>query len=158
MLVLLASLQAVSAPPPPRELTWDLAINEKVVGSQTLTVTTEQTRFGELRTLQVSTTVDANVLGIPFQYRHKVTANADTGPASFISVVERGGDVSQVQGRRTTTGWVVTVSERGRTTTQEPALDTIDLSTADLLDPDSRVPITRFERARVLSAETGQIL
>ena len=87
LLVLLASL--VHAQEAPKELAWDLTLNGKSVGQRTLKVRSEQLGDVELRTLQAETRVDASMLGMSFAYRQKLTANADIGPASFISVIEQ---------------------------------------------------------------------
>ena len=157
MLLLLASL-AQAGTADPVSLTWDLSINNKAVGTRTLTMRTDESQLGELRTLQAYTEVDASVFGISFAYKQRLTANADIGPASFISVIDQGGTISQVQGRKAALGWIMTVATAGRSRTYDIATGDVDLSTADLLDPQSRVPLSRFERARVLSAETGEVL
>lgn len=163
MLLLLATLAAPPAhaadtPAAPDSLTWELTLNGRRVGERDLTVSTESLGDVELRTLQSNTTVDASVLGVDLSYRQKLTANADIGPASFISVVEQGGSVAEIQGRKSWSGWSLTVTERGRSRTDELPTSAIDLSTADLLDPESRVPLSRFTRARLLFTETGDVL
>ena len=37
-------------------------------------------------------------------------------------------------------------------------LSRIDLSSADLMDPYSRLPLSYYDQARILSAETGEVL
>lgn len=143
----------------PQTLAWDLKLNGKSVGERTLTVDIEETDFGELRTLKADTRIDAKVIGIPVVYRQRLTANADRGPASFVSLVDRGGEVSEIQGRLTATGWRMEINDEGRIRTYDVAVSKVDLSTADLLDPFTRVPIARFtDEVSVLSAETGDVL
>ncbi|MFT7520145.1 MAG: hypothetical protein ACI9MC_002289, partial [Kiritimatiellia bacterium] len=157
MLVLLSTLAALAAPAP-TNLTWDLTLGSQNVGTRSLAIRTEQTRDGTLRILQADTAIKANFAGMQFSWRQKLTANADLGPSSFIGVTNTSGQVSEIQGRRGAGGWIVSASTGGHETWQEYDSDAIDLSSADLLDPDSTVPIARFETARILSAETGQIL
>lgn len=151
-------LSASLAHAAPDTLSWQLEVNGKAVGERTLTVATEQTPYGELRTLRAETRVDATVLGIPFAYRQNMAANADRGPASFISVIERQGGLSEVQGRLGASGWRLTVTEGGRARSFEIPANDVDLSTADLMDPHSRVGLRRFTDVRVLSAETGDVV
>lgn len=158
MLLLLSSLLFGFAADAPTKITWDLSLNGKKIGERSLTMRTEDVAGTELRTLQANTKVDGRVFGIEFAYREKMTANADIGPASFINVVEQGGRLSEVQGRRTAGRWLVTVKDAVRTRVDNLALDDVDLSTADLLDPHSRVPLSRFQTARILSVETGEVL
>lgn len=155
MVLLLTTLLAQAAPD---TLTWDLTINDRKVGERTLVVTEEDIAGSALRTLQATTKVDAKVLGIDLAYEQKLTANADIGPASFVSQVERGADITEVQGRRAAFGWVLTLTGEGRTRTWELGSDEVDLSTADLMDPDSRVPLSRFTAVKVLTAESGNVI
>ncbi|MFK7926829.1 MAG: DUF6134 family protein [Myxococcota bacterium] len=155
-LVLISLLTAGAAEP--TQITWELGLNGKKIGERELVVRVEEIQGLEFRTLQAKTKVDGRIFGIDFAYQEKLTANADIGPASFINVVEQGGRLSEVQGRRTGAGWVVTVKDPKRTRIDEMKVDDVDLSTADLLDPHSRVPLSRFETARILSAETGEVL
>lgn len=142
---------------PPDRLTWSLTLNGRPVGERSLTLSREALGEVELRTLQAVTKVDASVLGVSLAYQQKLTANADIGPASFISVVDQGGAVAEIQGRKTWAGWTLTVTERGRSQTDELAANAVDLSTADLLDPESRVPLSRFTEAKLLFTETGDV-
>ena len=155
MLLLLASLVASATPD---TLTWDMSFAGQSVGSRTVTVRTENTRIGELRIIQADTHIKAGFVGMQFEWRQRLTANADVGPSSFISVTKNGGEISEIQGRRAATGWIVSTNREGHEKWDEFDADAIDLSTADLMDPGTTVPLARFEKARVLSTETGQIL
>ncbi|TVQ89231.1 MAG: hypothetical protein EA397_15770 [Deltaproteobacteria bacterium] len=160
-LVLLLSLLLgpTSALAGPQTLSWELKLNGKPVGERTLTVSIEETDHGELRTLSADTQIDAKVIGVSFTYRQRLTANADRGPASFVSIVDQGGEVSEIQGRLTGAGWRMSIDSGGRTRGYDLAVNKVDLSTADLLDPHSRVPLARFpDEVSVLSAETGEVL
>lgn len=159
MFLLLLSLlpNPATAAEAPADLAWELTINGKRVGERTLSVRTEALGDVELRTLQSETTVDATLLGLTLNYRQKLTANADIGPASFISVVDQGGTISEVQGRRSYGGWFLNVTSEGRSRAKDLGLSDVDLSSADLLDPQSRVPLSRFDKAKILFAETGDV-
>jgi hypothetical protein len=138
-------------------LDWQIEVNGRAVGERSLRMDVEQTEHGELRTLRSSTRIDAKVVGIPFSVRQTLTANADFGPASFISVVEQRGSTSELQGRLTGLGWRLAYTEQGRTRTFDVPAAEVDLSTVDLIDPRSRVPLSRYTDVRVLSAETGEV-
>ena len=60
-MLLLLSLFAQAGEP--TTLTWDLSLNGSKVGERTLSVTSDETSLGELRTLQSETSVQASVLG-----------------------------------------------------------------------------------------------
>lgn len=158
-MILSSLLLSIAAAAGPQTLTWDLELNGKTVGQRSLTVATEQTVAGELRTLRAETRVDAKALGLSFAFRQNLTANVDRGPASFVSLIERDGETTEIQGRLAGTGWRLSVTGQGRSRSYEiPAAD-VDLSTADLLDPWSTVGLHRAgDRVGVLSTETGQVL
>lgn len=156
MLLLLACLAGASDQP--EQLTWQLTLNERAVGERTVSISKDSFGGVELRTVRSDTQVDASVLGIDLSMRQRMTANADIGPASFISVVEQGGVTAEVQGRKGFAGWVVSVASGGKSQSETLPGSAIDLSTADLIDPGTRVPLSRFSDAKLLIAETGVVV
>jgi hypothetical protein len=142
-----------------RELTWAVTLDGKPVGQRSMTVKFLETKDGEKRrVIEAWTEIDATVLGLDYKLRERLTAHCGREPAAFHAVTDLSGNASEVQARRPSTAWIVTVNLAGREFTKEYAAASIDLSTADLLDPDSRVPISAFDTAKVLTAETGDIL
>jgi hypothetical protein len=157
-LLIAALVASAPASAAPDTLTWQLEVGGKPAGQRKLTVSTEQTPFGELRTLRAETQLDARALGSTVHFRQNLTANADRGPASFISVIERQGALYEIQGRLAGAGWRLSVTGEGRTRSWEIPNTEVDLSTADLMDPHSRVGLNRFSEVRLLSAETGDVV
>lgn len=93
------------------------------------------------------------------RWRQRLTAHASARePASFTSVVDQNGTALEIQGRWTPETWYVTTTTNGRSRTTEMPLSRIDLSTADLLDPMSRYPLSHYEEAAILSSEAGEVL
>ncbi|MCB9694659.1 MAG: hypothetical protein H6736_22845 [Alphaproteobacteria bacterium] len=155
MLTLLTSL-AFAAPP---ELTWALSLDGRPVGTRTVTVKVVPGENGTRRIMESYTSVAGAVGPVKVTFKQRMTAHAEGGdPASFHSVVEQGGQASEIQGRFTPGGWTVSTNINGRVRTAEFAPAQIDLSTADLLDPESRVGLSRAGGVSLLSAETGEVL
>jgi len=141
------------------DLSWDLQVGGNSVGHRDVTVKYVQGDQGMRRIIESWTEIDGAVGPIRLVYRQRMTAHA-TGrePASFHSVLEQNGQGQEVQARWTPSGWWVTTHSGGRHRTLEVPLNRIDISTADLMDPDSQVPLGRFQEVRILSAETGEVL
>ena len=155
LVLMLGALAAEPADPTP--LTWDLRVGGNVVGERTATVKVLP-GDAQRRVIESTTGLEAAALGVRYGFEQRMTVHAGGGPASFHSVLRDNGQPREIQARYTAWGWVVTIAERGRDKTWEMPADEIDLSTADLLDPQSAVPLRRFEdEVRVLSAETGDV-
>lgn len=158
MLLLLALLQSASAADLTQELSWDLTVEGKKVGERTLTVKYLPADEGMRRVLESTTHLDAQPIGLGYTFEQRLTAHAGEGPASFHSVVKDNGRAREIQGRTGINGWTVSVVERGRTRTWDLPFAQVDLSTADLLDPQTRVPLAQLETADMLSIETGDVM
>lgn len=157
-LALLAVLVTGAVAAEPTQLEWAVTLDGKPVGKRTLTIKSMEGPSGDTRrVLESFTDIDATVLGLQYRFRERFTANVVTDPAAFYSVVELNDMGLEVQARRAATTWKVTVNSDGREYTRDVAASAIDLSTVDLLDPESRVPISRFDAPKILSAETGDI-
>jgi hypothetical protein len=158
MLTLLFLLSSADAAGIEQQLAWDVTLDGKPIGQRTLTVKYINLEGGQLkRIIECWTEIDATIIGFEYLFRERLTAHVGGEAASFHAVVEDAGSAREVQARRNDMTWTVTVAEHGREYTREIPSTSIDLSTADLLDPDSRVFLTRYTTAKVLSAETGDI-
>jgi hypothetical protein len=140
-------------------LVWDVTSQGKALGTRTVTVRYLEGEGGTNRVLEGFTDLDGQVGPMKVRWRQRMTANIDARePASFQSVIETNGTALEVQGRWTPSTWIVTTVANGKSRTVEMPLTRVDVSTADLLDPDSRLPISLLDPARILSAETGEVL
>ena len=105
------------------------------------------------------TDVNGQVGPIRARYRQRMTAHIAPGePASFHSVVEENGRLMEIQGRWTPSVWMVTTTADRKSRSTDLPLNRVDLSTADLMDPYTRVGLDGRKEARILSAETGDVL
>jgi hypothetical protein len=156
MLFLLAAL--ASASDLQHSMVWDLSVQGKPVGTRRLTVKYVSEGVATRRILESFTDVDGQVGPIRARYRQRLTAHiAPDEPASFHSVVEENGRLMEIQGRWTPSAWIVTTTADRRSRSVEHPLNRVDLSTADMMDPYTRVGFERLAEARVLSAETGDV-
>src|SRR5687768_15252506 len=160
-MVTLLLAQAALGAPLEQKLVWDLSVKGAPVGKRNLTIRyLESDSGGTMRMLESYTEINGSLGPMKVRWVQRMTASIDPRePASFTSVVDQNGTVLQVQGRWTPANWVVitsTAAGRPRETTMP--LSRIDLSTADLMDPYSRLPLSYFDQARILSAETGEVL
>lgn len=156
--ILLALVTSTWAAPLQQELTWDLTLEGQPLGQRTTTVKYLPVDGGMKRVLESYTELEGKLGPVPMAYQERITAHAGAEPASFFAVQETNDKPREVQAQRVAMGWKVSISEDGRTRTYDIAASRIDLSTADLFDPASRVPLSRFDEVKVLSAETGTIL
>jgi hypothetical protein len=149
----------VFAAPVEPELTWTLSVNGRAVGTRTVKVRIVPGDHGTRRIMESYTQASGTFGPVALDYKQRMTAHAEGGePASFHSVVELDGQASEIQGRFSPAGWTVTTNVGGRLRTSDFSPGRIDLSTADLLDPESRIGLSRAGSIRLLSAETGEVL
>ncbi len=141
-----------------QELTWDVLYEGQKVGERTATIKYVPDQDGTRRIIESTTTIDATAKGIPYTFEQRLTAHAGNTPASFHSVVKDNGAPREIQGRYTPVGWTVSVVERGRTRSWDLAATKVNLSSADLLDPETRVPLTALQSAQLMSVETGEVI
>lgn len=138
-------------------LVWDLSVKGQPVGTRQLTVRTIGEDQG--RILESFTDLSGQVGPMRVRWRQRLTAHVDgREPASFTSVVDQNGTALEIQGRWTPETWYVTTTTNGRSRTTEMPLARIDLSTADLLDPLTRYPLSHYGEAAILSSESGEVL
>ncbi|MEZ4321508.1 MAG: DUF6134 family protein [Myxococcota bacterium] len=150
--------QALAANPE-SSLTWELSAGGTPLGTRTVTVKILPGDHGTHRVVEAFTELSGNIGPIGIQFRQRLTAHAEgTAPASFHSVMDEGGRASEIQGRWTPSGWVVSTNLAGRSRSADYPPSRIDLSTADLMDPESRVALAnQGETVRILSDITGEV-
>ena len=154
----LLALATASADEITQEMTWEVSLGGEPVGEQSVTVTYLPAEHGLRRMISSKTHLKGTILGQKIDIEERLTAHAGEEPASFHAVLEVNDRPREVQGRRLHTGWMVSIAESGRYRYLDYELPEVDLSTADLFDPETRVPISRFHQVRLLSAETGEVL
>ncbi len=158
MVSLIALLGSAWAAHPIHQLEWQLSVDGQPIGKRTLTVRYLEGEAGTNRILESYTDVDGKVGPVSVRFRQRLTAHVDARePAAFHSVVDNNGSKLEVQGRWTPSNWVVTTTANGRSRTTQFELPRVNLSGADLLDPYTRLPLSHFEQARILSTESGEV-
>lgn len=156
--VLLATALAAPATPAAQHYAWEISFLGEPVGERTLDVTFARTQDGLERVFKSTTTIDARSVDFEYVYQMNLAARAKLGPASFNSSVARNADSWSTELRWSSHGLYLThVDGQGVAVDKELPPTAADLSTADLFDPLSQVPLTRFESVQVMSAETGEI-
>jgi hypothetical protein len=154
--LVLASL--VAAAVEPQVFTWDITFLGQPIGEHTLDVSYDQTEEGLERVFRSTTHIDARPVDFEYLHDSVVAARAGGGPASFNATVTINGATSASELRWDHNGLFLSqIDARGRATTRTLPTDAVDLSTADLFDPLSKVPLTRFDSVTVISAETGDL-
>lgn len=149
-------LALAHAAAPEHHLTWDLAVRGQPIGTRELTV-----RYlpGGGRILESYTSVEASIGKIDIEYQQRMTAHATSQPADVSSVARAGGaDLVEVQARWSPSAWTLNVTTNGRNAPSAIGASRLQLSTADLMDPQTAVPLGQFADATMLVAETGQIV
>lgn len=158
MYALLALLITASAAETTQELVWDITWKGKAVGTRTLTVKYVQEERGSRRILQGETEIDGRAAGFDYTWKQRFTAHAQgRAPASFTSAVLDNGEPREVQGRVNAGVWTITLVDGGQARTWTLPLAEIQLSSADLFDPESFVSLAKFDAVHILSAETGDV-
>jgi len=140
-------------------LVWDLSVGSTPVGTRKLTIKYVPDDEGTRRILESLTDVDGQVGPIRARFRQRMTAHIGPHePASFHSVVEENGRLMEIQGRWTPSAWMVTTTADRRSRSVDMPLNRVDLSTADLMDPYTQFGLDKLTEARVLSAESGDVV
>lgn len=156
--MLVAALSAHAADDLEHKLSWELSVQGKRIGQRDVTVKYVQGEVSKRRIIESWTEVDGNVGPMRVVYRQRLTAHTtEREPASFHSVMEQNGVPIEVQARWSPSAWYISTNQGGRARTVDMPLNRIDISTADLMDPDTRYPLGRYEQVRILSAETGEV-
>lgn len=156
--LLLALVAPAAADDLQHDLSWDLQVAGKDAGKRDISVKYVNTGDGMRRILESWTEVEGQVGPIQVVFRQRMTAHTATRtPGSFHSVTEANGVPGEVQARWTPAAWWVTTNVNGHARTLDMPTDRIDISTADLMDPSTSFPLGRYDKVRILSAETGEI-
>jgi hypothetical protein len=93
-----------------------------------------------------------------FAYRQRFTANSHDGrPAALTSVLELDGHAVELQASANGSQWQVAYTTDGQTRTTEVPVSTVDLSSADLFDPEAERRLSKLDRARILVDQTGRV-
>jgi hypothetical protein len=157
--VLAALTSAALAATFQHQLSWDISVGGSPIGHRDVTVKYVSGDTATRRIVESWTELDGAVGPLRIRYRQRMTASAEgRDPASFQSVIDENGRTREVQTRWTPAGWVVTTVADGRARTGTLDASRVDFSTADLFDPDSRLGFAGRQGARILSAESGELL
>lgn len=142
-----------------QHLSWQVALDGTSIGKRDVTVRWVAEDDGDIRRiLEVWTELDASVLGLDYSLRQRIAATAVRGPASFDAVTRLQSDTMDVQGRVDGTDWMLSIAQNGHEWHKDLPRPLIDMSTVDLVDPDTRVPFAGLTVAHILAAETGDVL
>jgi len=145
-------------PRPPTSLSWALTVDGVAVGWRRVDISWAD---AEHRVFTGGMTLDGSALDgklRKIRYEQALSANSQQGrPASFTASIDDGRRAREVQARRTGTTWTIVVSEDGEARTHTLPHTRVDLSTVDLLDPESERSLLGRDYARILLAETGKI-
>lgn len=143
-------------------LSYDLVLNGAVVGSREVRIRyLEPFNPGdaESRLIETWTELDARVGAWNAEVKNRATAHISRTDSSFTSSMSLNGDVSEVQARTLHDArWQVHGIFDRRLSDWTLRRTEVDMSTLDLFDPVRSQDFTALTTARVLSAETGQIM
>lgn len=161
-MIALVAAAALAAEPqsPEMGVIWGLTVAGRPVGTREVVVRTksfahEQVRFLESFTDLKLTDDDRRTPDVVF--RQRLTANSQDGrPASFTAVTETTARTVELQARCTGSRWELVWTENGDSRTLEVAAATVDLSTADLFDPEADRKLSKLDQARVLVDFVGR--
>lgn len=142
----------------PVRLSWSLTLDGKEIGRRDATYTIDRSTAEVRRVIEARTKLDAKVGPVAWAFEQKIVGHGGIGPVAFRSVQVEDGVPFEVQGRWAPTAWTVVRVDRGGTLASEAAPHRIDLSSVDLFDPFCARPLASLSTAKVLLAETGEIL
>lgn len=142
-----------------QNLSWQVTLDGTPIGKRDVMVKWVDEEDGEARRiLEVWTELDASVLGLNYALRQRIAATATYGPAAFDAVTRLQSNTMEVQGRVDGHTWLLSVAQNGKEWHRDLPRPNIDMSTVDLVDPDTRVPFEGLTVAHILAAETGDVL
>ncbi len=148
-----------AAPAEVQPLSFTLLSDDRPVGTREAGIRYLARERGEVRLLESRTALDLAVPGVRLAFEQRLGARLG-GDRGFTSSTRVNGVVREVQAHLEPDGtWAVTVTTGGEARTWVLAGDAVDLTSAELLDPDRALPLlARSDALRLLSAETGQVL
>lgn len=140
-------------------LTYQLFLGDKVVGTRESKILYLPSDRGEVRLLQAYTRLAVPVGPSQYKYVQRLGGRLG-GTRSFTSSIEDNSLVREVQAYQADDGqWQVTVVEKGRARNWTLAPEAIDITSAELLDPERALKVFQTATAlKVLATETGSIL
>lgn len=139
------------------KLVWKLRAGGMDVGTRSATIKLIDANGTTERIIESFTDVRGKVGPVDLSYQQRLTAFAADEPAAFQSVIRENGVAREIQGRWGGNGWTIVIVDGKRVRSWEAPVQRIQMSTADLMDPLSRVPLFRYTKANVLSTETGDV-
>ena len=158
--LLALALSASAATPVSHDLRWTLSVGDQVVGWRTANVKFIPKADGMMRMITGFTDIDGKVGPMGRRFRQNFTVTAGDSPANFKSAMEENGSPYEMQLVYNNT-WQLTKVNTGSARTVSYPYGRVHLSTFDLLDPDSRAPLSKFDDGQTLNilfAETGDVL
>jgi hypothetical protein len=156
-LELACPLDASQDPITEHKLVWKLKAGGVDVGTRSATIKIIPTEGTTERIIESFTDVRGKIGPVDISYQQRLTAFAADEPASFQSVIRENGAAREIQGRWGGNGWTIVIVDGRRVRSWEAPVQRIQMSTADLMDPLSRVPLSRYTKASVLATETGDV-
>ena len=157
-----ASTAAWAADGEAQTMTFDLIVDGAVVGQREVTVRylpAIQPAGTESRLIETYTTMDAQVGAWTAKVKNRATGHVTGTGSSFTSSSSLNGKISEVQGRTLADGrWDMHGVFDRELRRWELRRTEVDLSSIDLLDPVRSKLMTELGRARIISAETGQMM
>jgi hypothetical protein len=157
MILALALATSTLAADTQHDLEWQIRAAGIPVGQRTATIKFSAHDGSVSRIIESQTDVRGMIGPNEVSWQQRLTLFADDAPGSFHAVINEAGSPLEVQGRHHASGWTVSIVDRKRSRTWDAPHQRIDLSTADLLDPLSRAPLSSYESVHMLSAETGEV-
>jgi hypothetical protein len=151
---------ARAEPPPELGVVWGLTVDGVPVGTREVRVRYEGDTGERIRVVEAYTDLEGGKAKKGrFAFQERLTANSHEGsPASFTAVSSANGADREVQARFGDGVWHVMLA----TAEGEQALTfnagRIDLSTVDLLDPESERRLAHYDRVQILSSDLGRVL
>jgi len=138
---------------------YQLFSGEKLVGKREAKILYLPAEQGEVRLLQAYTQLSVPVGALSYKYVQRLGGRLG-GTRSFASSIEDNSLVREVQGYFSEEGqWVVTVVEKGHARTWNLPAEAIDLTSAEILDPErAERTIGSLTSLRVLATETGDVV
>ncbi len=138
-------------------LEYQITVKGQPVGTRVVDIHLDESGKEPVTILSARTRIDATIGPVSYRYDQRLTASTEGGPASFQSVINDNGTSWELQARRIGGRWLLAEQTTRGPRMREAAGHEIDLSTADLMNPWSAVPLKDLSDLQLLSAETGDV-
>ena len=151
---------ARAEPPPELGVVWGLTVDGVPVGTREVRVRYEGEETGRrIRIVEAYTDLSGGKKKEAFAFQERLTANShESFPASFHAVSSANGAPREVQARFGEGVWHVMLATAEGEQNLTVNAGHIDLSTVDLLDPESERRLAHYEHVRILSSDLGRVL